>query len=170
MAVQVADDVFDHHHRAIHHHAEIQRAQREQVRGNVPQVETNRGKKQRERNRQRDDERAADIAQENEKDDHDENHSFGEIVQHRVRRVMHQIVAIQVGNDLHARGQDVIIQLLHHGVNALHRRRRVRAFAHEHDAFHDVVVVNHHAVGAMNGLSDLPQANLRPLRRPPQYP
>ena len=41
------------------------------------------------------------------------------------------------------------------GVYAVHRCRRVRAFAHEHDAFHDIVIVYHHAVRSMNGPSDL---------------
>ena len=36
---KMADHVFDHHHRAVDHHAEVQRAQREQVGGNVAQVE-----------------------------------------------------------------------------------------------------------------------------------
>ena len=34
-SAQVADDVLDHHHGAVHDHAEIERAQREQIGGNV---------------------------------------------------------------------------------------------------------------------------------------
>ena len=67
-AAQVAHDVLHHHHRAFHHHAEIQRAQRQQVRGNVAQVETDGREQQRERNGQRDDERAAHVAQEEKQD------------------------------------------------------------------------------------------------------
>jgi hypothetical protein len=36
---QVPDDVFHHHDRALHYHAEIQRAQRQQIRRNFIQVQ-----------------------------------------------------------------------------------------------------------------------------------
>ena len=49
-------------------------------------------------------------------------------------------------------------------MDAVQRGGGVRALAQEHDSFHHVVVVDHHAVGAMDGLADLAQANLRPLR------
>ena len=42
----VAQDVLDHDDRAVDDHAEIERAQREQVRGNVAQIEQNRGEQQ----------------------------------------------------------------------------------------------------------------------------
>ena len=61
LAVQMADDVLDHHHCAVHHHAEIERAQREQVRWNVAQIKTYRSEEQRKRDRDRNDERAANI-------------------------------------------------------------------------------------------------------------
>ena len=40
----------------------------------------------------------------------DQDHSFGEVVQHRVRGVVHQVVAVQVRNDLHARRQNLIVE------------------------------------------------------------
>ena len=43
---EMADHVFDHHHGAIDHHAEVQRSQRQQIGGNVDQVEANGGKQQ----------------------------------------------------------------------------------------------------------------------------
>ena len=139
----MAHDVFHHDDRAVHHHAEIQRAQRQQIRGNVTQVEADGSKQQRKRNRQRDDERAAHIAQKQEQNDHDQNDSFGQVVQHRVRRVVHQIAAIQIRNDLHARRQDVhrsaAIDL---GVDRLQRGGGVRALAQKHDSFDHVIVVD----------------------------
>ena len=66
---KMAHDVLHHHHRAIHDHAEIERAERQQVRRNMSQVETDRGEQQRKRNGQSDDQRAADIAQKQEQDD-----------------------------------------------------------------------------------------------------
>jgi hypothetical protein len=63
---EMADDVFDHDHRAIDHHAEVQRAERKQVGGNVAQVEADGGEHQREGNGERNDDGAAHIAQETE--------------------------------------------------------------------------------------------------------
>ena len=45
--------------------------------------------------------------------DRDQNHSFAEVVQHRMQGEMQQVAAVQHGNDLHAFGQDAIIELLH---------------------------------------------------------
>ncbi len=80
----MANDVFHHDHRAIDHHAEIQRAEREQIGRNVSQVEADRGEQERERNGGRDDQRAADIAEKEKQNDRNQDHSFGEVVQHRV--------------------------------------------------------------------------------------
>ena len=160
----MADDILDHHHGAIHHHAEVQRAQREQIGRDMPQVQADRGKQQRKRNGQGNDDRAADVAQKNEEDDDDQDHAFREVVQHRVGGVMHQVVAIEIRDDLHSGRQDVIVELVDHGVKAFQHGRRVRAFAEKHDAFDDVVIVLNYAVGAMERSSDLAQANLRPLR------
>ena len=48
-----------------------------------------------------------------------QDHSFGEVVQHGVSGEVNQIAAIDERNDLHARRQDVIVQLLHFFVDAL---------------------------------------------------
>ena len=61
---RMPQNVFDHHHRAIHNHAEIECSKREQVRGNMTQVQQNCGKEQSERNRDGHNQSAADIAQE----------------------------------------------------------------------------------------------------------
>ena len=80
----VAHDVFDQNDGAFHDHAEIERAEREQVGGNVHQVEADGGEEQRERNGGGNDERAADIAQKQKQNDRDQDHAFGEVVQHGV--------------------------------------------------------------------------------------
>ena len=100
----------------------------------------------------------------------DQDDAFGQVVQHGVRGVVHQIAAIEKRNDLHARRQDVLVEPLDLGVNAVQRRRRIRALAQEHDAFDHIVVIDHHAVGAVDGLADLPQTNLRPLRHDRRCP
>jgi len=60
----MADDVFNHHHRAIHHHAEVQRAQRKQVGGNVAQVKADGSEQKRKGNGESNNDGAAHIAQE----------------------------------------------------------------------------------------------------------
>ena len=83
-ASDVADDVFNHDDRAIDDHAEVERAERKQIGGNAFQVETDGGKQQRKRDGRGDNEGAADVAQKQKQDDRDQDHAFGQIVQHRV--------------------------------------------------------------------------------------
>ena len=132
--------------------------------GILSQVQTDGREQQRERNGQRHDERAADIAEEQEQDDRHQDDAFGQVVQHGVGGVVDQIAAIEERNDLHAGRQDVIVQLLHFFVDRLQRGVGFGAFAQQHDAFHHIVVVDDLAVGAMNRLADLAQPDLRPLR------
>ena len=94
----------------------------------------------------------------------DQNDAFGQVVQHRVRGVVHQVAAVEKRNDLHARRQDVLVQLLHLLVDGLQRRVGIGALAQQHDAFDHVVVVDDLAVRAMNRLADLAQPDLRALR------
>ncbi len=77
---QVSDDVFNHHHRAIHHHAEIQRTEREKVRRNVTDVEADGSEHEREGNGECNNNRATHIAEEEKENDRDKDHAFGEIV------------------------------------------------------------------------------------------
>ena len=69
---EVTEDVFHHDHRAVDDHAEIERSQRKQVRRDVTKIEKNRGEQQREGNRQRHDEGAAEVAEEQEENHHHE--------------------------------------------------------------------------------------------------
>ena len=130
----VADNVLDHHHRAIHDHSEIQRAERQQVRGNALQIEARRGKQQRERHRQRDDDCPADIPEKQKENDHDQNDALREVVQHRMRRVVHQVAAVDERDHLYAGRQDVVIQLFDLGVDSREGLVCIRAFAQEDDA------------------------------------
>ena len=114
----MAHDVFDHHHRAIHDHAKIQRAERQKVRGNVLQVQANRRKQQRKRNCRRDNERATDIAKKQKQNDRNQNHPFGQVVKHGMGSEVNQITAIDEWNNLHAWRQNVIVQFLHFLVDA----------------------------------------------------
>jgi hypothetical protein len=101
----MADHVLDHHHRAVDQHAEVQRAQRKQVGGNVAQVEADGGEHQREGNGERNNDGAAHIAQKQKQNDRDQDHAFGQVVLHGLHRVLHQFGAVEEGNNLHALGQ-----------------------------------------------------------------
>ena len=79
-------------------------------------------------------------------------------------RVVDQIVAIQVGNDLDAPREDFLVEPADHGVNSFQSGCRIRSFAHEDDALDHIVVVYHHAIRAVNGLPDLPETDLGSLR------
>ena len=85
--------------------------------------------KQRERNRQGDDDRPAHIPEKQKQDDDDQDDALGQVVQHRVRRVVQQIAAIEERNDLHARRQNVIVQLLHLLVDAFEGLVRIGALS-----------------------------------------
>src|SRR5215471_11714243 len=160
---QVPDDVFHHDHGAVYHHSEVERTERKQVRGDMPQVQANRSEQQRKRNRQRDDESTAHVAKEDKKNDHDKDHAFAEVVQNGVRCVVNQVVTVKIGHHLHAWGQNLSVQPVYHGVNAFKRSRCVCTLSHEHNALDHVVVVIYDAIGTVNGPPNLPQADLRAL-------
>ena len=66
LVAQMPHDVLHHHHGSIHHHAEIERSKRQQVRWNMAQVETDGCEQQSERNRERDNNRAAHVTEKHE--------------------------------------------------------------------------------------------------------
>src|SRR5208283_740494 len=160
----MAYDVFHHDHRAIHDHPEIECAQRKQVCRNVLQVQADGGEQQREGNRQRNDNCATNIAQQNEKHNDDQDHSFGEIVEDSVRGVIHQVVPVEIRYDFYSGWKYVVVEPLDHGVDALQHFRSVRSFAEKHNTFDHVVIVLDHTVGSVNRFPDLTETNLWPLR------
>ena len=106
--LDVAHDVFHHDHGAVHDHAEIERAERKQIRRNVTEIEKNGGEKKCEGNRDRDDQRAANVPQKNKKDERNQDHAVGEISQNGVRGVVHQVAAVEMGNEFYARRQEFV--------------------------------------------------------------
>src|ERR1039458_4183264 len=170
----MAYDIFDHHHRAVDDHAEVQSAQREQVGGNVAEVEADGGEQQREGNGKRDDDGAAHIAEEEKENDGDEEHARGEVVLDGIHRVLDQIGAVEEGNHFHALGQDAVVQIVDFLVDAQQDGVGVGALLQQGDTFDGVGIVDDLAVVIdllavddcvwLGGLADLPQANLGALR------
>src|SRR5580658_6003080 len=125
----------------------------------MAQVEKYGREKQGKRNGQRNDKCAANITEEQKKDDRDQDHSLAQVVQHRVQRVMKQVAAVEHGNDFHTFGQDVIVELVHLLVNPFERGAFFGTFAHQHAALDDVRLIDNRAVRTMVGSGHAPQAN-----------
>jgi hypothetical protein len=81
---QMAEDVLDHDHGGIDDQAEIDRADRQQVRRLAAHHHDQDGEEQGERDRRRDDDRAAQIAQEQPLHEEDQDHALDHVVQHGV--------------------------------------------------------------------------------------
>ena len=101
------------------------------------------GDEQRERDVDRRDERGARVCPRKRKSTtDDEQHPDEEVLEHGVRRQLHEVAAVVVGHDVHARRQDVVLaDVVDALVDAGERRRRLAAVAHEDDALDDVGVV-----------------------------
>ena len=69
------------------------------------------------------------IAEKQDEDDRHQNHPFSHVVEDGVERVMEKIGPIQHGYDLHALGQDMIIQFLNLLMNRIQCGLRVRTLA-----------------------------------------
>ena len=72
----------------------------------------------------------------------DQNHALGQVVHHRVQSEMKQIAAIQHGNDLHARGQEAVVEFVYFLVNGVERGLLLCAFAHQHGALNNIGLVD----------------------------
>ncbi len=104
--VEMANDVFDDDNGAIDDHAEVERAEGEEVCWDVSEVEADGGKEQSERHGEGDNDGAARVAKEEKEDDDDEEDAFGEVVQDGVGGVVEEVAAIEEGNDFDAGGKD----------------------------------------------------------------
>src|SRR5271165_7391900 len=106
----MSHDVLNHDHGAIDDHAEVESTQRKQVCRDMPEIQADGGKQQRKGNGQRNDNCSANIAQQNEKDDDDQDHSFGKIVEDSVCGVIHQVVPVEIRDDFYSRWKYVVIE------------------------------------------------------------
>ena len=155
---------FPQSHRAVHHHSEIERAQRKQIGGNIAQIQADGSKQQREGDGQDDDKRRPEIAEKEKQNDGDQQDALGQVVHHRVSSEVNQVAAIEKRNDLHARRQKVRRSDRPPSHEGRQHRVGACAFSQQHDAFDDIVVVENRAVFAMNRLCRSAQPDLGPLR------
>ncbi len=78
--------------------------------------------------------------------------------------MVHQLAAIDEGNDLDPRRQDLFVQLLDLCVETHQRSFRIGALAHGHPRRHHVVVIDNLAVLPANRARELPETDLGALR------
>ena len=161
--VQMPDNVFHHHHRAIHHHSEIECAQGKKIGRYVAQIQPDRCKEQGEWNGEGDDESGANIEKKQTKDNGDQNHAFDQVMHHCVQGEMQQIAAIQHGYDFHAGRQDAVVEFVDFLVNRLERRLLLGAFAHQHPALDDIRLVDDAPVLHVVGSGHMAQPDLGAL-------
>ena len=139
--LEVAEDVLDEDHSKIHNDAEVHGPDGEEVCAFASNHKENDGKEQRERDVQPNDDRAADVAEENPLDEEDEQASEDEVVQDRVSGHCDQRGAIIIGNHRHPRRQTPIgIHLLDLGPDLWNHVGGPLRAAHYHDGAHHVVV------------------------------
>ena len=78
---EMANDVLHHDDGAFDDHAEVQRAEREEIGGDVAEVEADGGEQQREGDGDGDDQGAAQVPEEEEEDDDDQDDALGQVVE-----------------------------------------------------------------------------------------
>ncbi len=105
---EMAEDVLHHDDGGIDDDAEIDGADRQQIGGFPAQHRDDDGEEQRHRNGRRDDQRAAQIAQEHPLDQEDQRDAEQHVVQHGVDRDGDEIAAVVERLDLHARRQGAV--------------------------------------------------------------
>src|ERR1017187_5336944 len=116
---------------------------RSQVGGDVPQIQAKRSEEERERNGERDDECAAQVAEKDKENDGDQNYSLGQVVKHGMSGQMHQVAAIQVGNDLDARRQEMVVEEIDFLVQGGQHVIPVGAFTQQHHTGDHIRIVHH---------------------------
>ncbi len=138
----VAVDVLDDDHRTVDDDPEVDRADREQVGRLTLQIEHCHREQERQRDHDRNDARARQVAEEHEQDEDHQRHADDEVVDHIVGRDVHQVGPLVEDAERHALGQDARLldrdHLLGHGLG---RGQRLLVLPHQDDALDDVVLV-----------------------------
>ncbi len=131
--------VLHHDHRGLDDDPEVHRAQRDEVGRGAGHDQEEEGHQQRQRDVEGRDERRAHVAQKDQQHQDHETHAHREVVVDGVGRDRHQIRAVVVGPDVHARRQQVLLaDLVDLGAHARQRSQGVAAAAHQDDALHHV--------------------------------
>ncbi len=136
-------DVLDHHHRAVHDHADGdgKTAQRHQVGADAESAHRQCGEEHRERYRRSDHQARPDPAHEHEQYQRHQHNPLRQRARHGLHRLVHQFFLLVVGHNAHALGQ----RLLHLGqlrLDPVDHRRGIRAVQlHDHAGNHFLLAV-----------------------------
>ena len=142
VALKIPEDVLDQDHRRIHDDAEIHRAHGQQVGAFALNHQENGGEEQRERDVQSNDDRAAEIAEENPLDQEDQQASENQVVQNGVRGDGDQRGAVVKRNDPDSRRQaPVVIQLVDGRFDLGNHVGGLFRSPHHHDRPNDIVLL-----------------------------
>jgi hypothetical protein len=136
---ELSIDVLHHDDGPIDENAEVDGADREEVRRNVPDVQTDEREQQRQRNRRRDDEPRPHVVEEEDQHDDHQQDAVQQVGLDGVRGEPDEIAAIVERPHLHVGRQDAGVELPRLGFDALEHRLRLLAGAHQDDALHRVV-------------------------------
>jgi hypothetical protein len=136
VAFHAANHVLEHHYRAVDQKTEVDGAQAHEVTGDVEIVHADNRDEHRYRNRQRHQNRGADISQNHQEDDDDEAGAFGQVLENSFHRGVDEIVAGVERADLY-----ILRQI--EGLKGLADRRRhvaaVRARQHHRHPDHGLL-------------------------------
>ncbi len=135
-------DVLDHDHGRVDDEPEIDRPDREQIRGIAADHQQPDRKEQRERNGGGDDDGAAQIAQRNPLQQEYQHNAQHHVVQDGARRDVDQVLAVVDPLDPHPRRQHAGgVDLLDLGLDAADGRQALLSAPHQDDALHDLILV-----------------------------
>jgi hypothetical protein len=142
VAAQVVEHVLHHDDGGVHDDAEVHRSDGDEVRGGLREHHAGEGDHQRDGDVERGDERGARVAEEEPQDQGHEQHAHDDVLDHRVRRDLHELAAVVVLLDaLPGRQDAVLLDLLDPLVNALQRGLGLAAVAHQDGALHHLGIV-----------------------------
>src|SRR5260221_5818112 len=140
--LKVSIDIFHHDHGGIDDDAEIDRAERQEIRIFSAQHQDDDGEEKRERNVGADDDGAPEIDQEYPLNEENQQTAKDEIVQNRLRGHSDQRAAIVIRNDLDPGGQaSVAIEPGDFGLNARNDVVGMLGPPHHDDRRRDVIIV-----------------------------
>src|SRR5512146_81935 len=140
MLREVAIDVFDYDHRAVHDHADGdgEPAQRHEVRRQADLAHHDEGGQRGQHQSAGDDQRAANVAQEEEKHHDDEHHPFGQRLVHRAQCGGDQFDPVVERHDAQpVRQQMPAMNVVDAGLDPLDDLAGIAAPEHQDDPAHD---------------------------------
>ena len=152
---QAAHAVLHDDHGAVDDDAEVQRPQAHEVGADLVVHHAREGEQHGQRDDQRRDQRRAQVAQEQEEDDHHQGRALHQVLLDRGDGLVHQVGAVVDGDGLDARGQ-APVDLGHALVHGAGDGAAVLADQHEHRAQHHLAAV----VGGRARAQLLAQADL----------